>query len=185
MVPDRVSIRGILVPTMAGITHSRSFIRSAVQFIKLQVAGNVLFVGAIVGTFIAQSLLAVHPLIGMVVGSALAHIVFFVINRAWVFNSSQSGKTNRQIARFVVFMSFNFLLNIVLVAVIGRMLIGVQPSIDGYEHYAALILSGLFFAVWSFVGLKFWVFTPTRNHARYSRHHALTLERTEGIDVRV
>lgn len=154
--------------------------RALLEFIKLQLAGNILFLGTLLGVFVADTILQTHAMIGLVVGSALAHVIFFIVNRKWVFNTDDTGqRALPEAIRFVAFMTFNFFLNILLVEV-GRLAFAqTLPAYAEYEYYAGVLMAAGFFMIWSFIGLKFWVFAPTpvKHHARATRHHAPTYEK--------
>ncbi len=165
---------------MATRHKKRKPLKALFEFIRLQLAGNILFFGTLGGVFVADTILQIHSMIGLVVGSALAHVVFFIVNRKWVFNTDETGQhTLPEVIRFIAFMTFNFFLNILLVE-LGRLLfIQVAPAYAEFEYYAGVLMASAFFVVWSFIGLKFWVFAPApvKRHARTTRHHALTYEK--------
>lgn len=148
------------------------------EFIRLQLAGNILFLGTLGGVFVSDFLTGVHPMVGLIVGSLCAHIVFFIVNRKWVFTTSTADRHSlAEIIRFVTFMTFNFFLNILLVEINRRVFAILAPDYAAYAYYAGVAMAGLFFMIWSYIGLKFWVFAPVKRHAKVTRHHAPTLER--------
>lgn len=147
------------------------------QFIKLQFAGNILFIGTLAGVAVADTLLHTDPFNGLIVGSALAHVLFFYVNKTWIFGESSSQRDSGEVLRFVLFMSFNFFLNLFLVELATSLVLLHLPSAEAFAYYIGVISAALFFAVWSFAGLKFWVFRPTKRHAAASRHAGLTYER--------
>lgn len=158
--------------------HKQSPLDIVIEFCKLQLAGNILFIGTLIGVFVADRLLYVHSMKGLIVGSICAHVVFFIVNRKWVFNTDDGGQRAwPEVMRFMIFMTFNFFLNLALVEVGRRAFTYVAPAYASYEYYAGLIIASLFFMIWSYVGLKFWVFAPAKPHARASHHHALTFEK--------
>lgn len=150
--------------------------KTVLEFVKLQLAGNILFVGALAGVAVSNHVLHNDPIWGLIGGSIIAHIVFFMVNKSWIFHTS-SKRGYGEIVRFVVFMTFNFFLNIFLVSLVTRFILLQMPSLQGFEYYLAVTSTAVFFAIWSYIGLKFWVFAPTKRHAAVSRHHGLTYER--------
>lgn len=169
------------------------------EFIKLQLAGNILFFGTMIGFFIGDKILDAPSLLSLIVASILAHILFFVADRDWVFTSTGDHRQGQAMTRFIIFMSVNFLLNIVLIELFAHLLrqspdhtivtgvkdtwlfatswlaplVGVMEQ--NWEMYVAQFLTGFVFTAWTFIGLRFWVFAPVKHHARTSRHLALNV----------
>lgn len=143
----------------------KSLLRNAWQFIKLQLAGNILFWGTYVGYFIADNVFHSKSWLALAIPSICAHILFFIVDRNWVF-SDKTGKrkTKDEIVRFVLFMGLNYFINIGII-------MGLQEYF-GITPYIGQFLAGLFFTFWTWAGLKFWVFRA----ARHARHHAITIE---------
>ncbi len=143
----------------------RKVLRNIIQFIKLQLAGNILFWGTYLGYAIGHELLGWNSLLAMSIGSLGAHVVFFIVDKNWVFNTSTGQrKTTGEIGRFAVFMGLNFFLNL-----------GIVTGLERYfqvSPYIGQFVAGAFFTVWSYLGLKFWVFRS----GEIARHQAITLE---------
>lgn len=152
-------------------------LRTLLQFVKLQLAGNILFIGTLLGVAIADTVFGTDPFHGLVVGSALAHVLFFYVNKTWIFGEDASTRDDGEVLRFVLFMSFNFFLNLFLVELTTGLVVQHLPTFEAFAYYIGVVSAALFFAVWSFLGLKFWVFRPTKRHAAASRHAGLTYER--------
>lgn len=171
------------------------------EFIKLQIAGNILFFGTFFGFYIGDKVLHTPQLPTLIVSSILANILFFIVDRDWVFTSDGIQRSGRSMHRFIIFMTLNFFLNIGLIELFGWLL-RTTPELNStmilftiwgfatswlepllgdltinWEMYVAQFLSGFVFAGWSFIGLRFWVFTPVRHHARTSRHQAITTQK--------
>lgn len=168
------------------------------EFIKLQIAGSVLFFGTILGFYVGENLLHAPLLPTLVVSSALAHVAFFMINRAWVFSGMQSRSGRSTIVRFSIFMGVNFFLNILLVELIAQALRSSSSTLltssllsawafttewlatitgglmTNWQHYIAQILTGLLSSIWTFIGLRFWVFKSSKQHANASLSRAMT-----------
>lgn len=137
-----------------------------IQFLKLQLAGNVLFWGGLAGTWLFLEIFHTSDVFALGAGTFLAYIAFFVIDRNWVFSDETgSRKTSIEVVRFVLFMGANFFINILLVSMCS--------SLTGLSVYVSqFIVSIFFFTPWSWLGLKFWVF----RQGRHARPHALTIE---------
>ncbi len=132
-----------------------------IEFVKLQIAGNVLFFGTMGGTYFFSKMVHIQEFHAFVVASLISNVAYYLLDRQWVFTvKTHQRKGYRDLIRFIVFTILNFFINIAIVHVCGKF---------GLNVYQAQVLGGLFFTVWSYVGLKFWVFAP-------SRHNAITLE---------
>lgn len=154
-----------------------ALVTNILQFLKLQLAGNILFLGTLAGVAVADAMSA-DPFVGLVAGSGLAHIVFFYVNKNWIFTGSSSKETRHEAGRFILFMTFNFVLNLFLVEGATTIVSTYLPHLTEYSYYLGVVMAAMFFAVWSYLGLKLWVFKrATSHHATVSRHHGLTYEK--------
>lgn len=155
------------------------------QFIKLQLSGNVLFWGTIFGSITLHEVFGLKKMLSVAVASAAFYVVFFLLDKHWVF-STKTGKRKSQdeIARFVVFMGLNYFLNLALIQATLNVIEHTRLSSAGLTMFEtsfdvdlvmAQIVASAFFAVWSWLGLKYWVF----RHARHTHHAALTWETKE------
>ena len=155
------------------------------QFVRLQLSGNVLFWGTIVGSIFFHEVLGVAKLVSVAAASAIFHVVFFLLDKHWVFSTKTGkNKTEGEVVRFVIFMGLNYFLNLglihlVLQALAATHIAGVELTMLNTTFDIDLVLAQLvasaFFAVWSWLGLKYWVF----RHARHAHHAALTWETKE------
>lgn len=143
----------------------KSLFQNILQFIKLQLAGNILFWGTYIGYAVADNVFHTKSVLAVAVPSVLAHILFFIVDRNWVF-SDKTGKrkTTDEIVRFVLFMGLNYFINLGII-------MGLQNYL-GITPYIGQFIAGMFFTFWTWAGLKFWVFRG----ARHARHHAITIE---------
>lgn len=148
--------------------HKKSLLKNLVEFVKLQLAGNILFWGTLLGSALLFEVLHLNRTASIVIASAVSHVLFFIVDRNWVF-SDKTGrrKDSGEIVRFIMFMGVNFFINIAIVELAQRYL--------GVNLYMAQFISACFFTFWTWLGLKFWVF----RHARHARHHALMMERKD------
>lgn len=136
-------------------------LQRAVEFIKLQLAGNILFWGTYLGYFVSDRFFHQPNIGALAVASLAAHCIFFIVSRDWVFDAKGTRKPTRQITRFILFMGLNYFINL-----------GIIFGLEHYAHvspYIGQFVSGLFFTFWTYFGLKFWVFEP-----EHTRHHAIT-----------
>lgn len=125
-----------------------------VEFIKLQLAGNVLFWGTMGGTFLLNKIFGFAQFPSFVAASVVGNILYFGLDRHWVFADvyKHDRKPTGDIARFAIFSFVSFVINIVLVGALQKIV---------FDVYISQIIAGFFFTVWSYIGLKFWVFTPS------------------------
>jgi putative flippase GtrA len=135
-----------------------------IQFIKLQIAGNILFWGTYIGYPIFHELLEWAELPALATASILAHGLFFVVDSEWVFNEKGRGgherKTVNELVRFALFMGLNYFINL-----------GIIASLSMYLHitpYIGQFIAALFFTLWTYIGLKYWVFKRRGNVRRRS-----------------
>jgi len=171
----------ILKLNMSSRLKTSTLFTNVLQFLKLQLAGNILFLGTIMGIAVADTLENGDPFIGLVVGSALAHVVFFYVNKNWIFTGNDNEQTKKEAGRFILFMSFNFVLNIFLVEGATSLIATFAPHLGAYAYYIGVVMAAMFFAIWSYLGLKLWVFKrATNRHATVSRYHGLTYEKQRG-----
>lgn len=134
------------------------FLRGAIQFLKLQLAGNIIFWGTYLGYFISDFFFGHPELWALALASLIAHGLFFIVSREWVFDAATGKRKQRQeVIRFIVFMGFNYFLNLAIIEGL-RSFFGITP-------YIGQFVSGFFFAVWSYLGLKLWVFTGDKHYA--------------------
>ncbi len=142
--------------------HKKHLIRNAIEFVKLQLAGNILFWGTLGGTYVLKEWLHWRELPALATAALLAHVLFFLVNRNWVFDENgKNRKSNAQIVRFIIFMGLNYGINLALTEM--------WWVFFNVNVYWAQFLNGLFFTFWTYFGLKLWVFKPEN-----TRHPALT-----------
>jgi len=127
------------------------------EFIKLQLAGNIPFWGTYLLFTGLDKFFYANYFQALLVSTVAANTLFFVIDDRWVFNHSRKKrKTTTEIWRFVVFMSFSALLTF-----------DITWQLYQYAHisvYIGQFISAGFSTLWTFTGLKFWVFAPPRHH---------------------
>ena len=147
-------------------------IKNLIQFIKLQLAGNILFWGTLIGSFVLHGILKWTEFAALVIASVVSHILFFIADKEWVFNEGKDGrKSSEEISRFVIFMGLNFFINLGIVTSVDTFLDTNPASLGFIDHlnqgtdvnlYIAQFVSALFFTFWTFIGLKYWVFRKSR-----------------------
>lgn len=138
-------------------THSRGkpLHKKMLEFLRYIVAGNVLFLSTYCMYFVLHGALGWSDGLAMAVGSVVGHIVFFAIDKTWVFVQGGSRrKTREELVRFVAFMGASYFLNL-----------GIVLGLDKYlsiSPYIGQFVAAGFFTAWNYVGLKYWVFRTSR-----------------------
>ena len=144
------------------------------EFIKLQIAGNIPFWGTYLINAMLDKGLGVDKFQALLVATVLANALFFIVDDRWVFKSSRgSRKTSAEIWKFVVFMSLSALLTFNITWQLYTTL--------GISTYIGQFISAALSIIWTFVGLRFWVFAPIaktpRKSTRRSRRRLATARR--------
>ena len=130
-----------------------------IQFIKLQLAGNILFWGTYIGFFLLHEIANWSELTALAMASIIAHGLFFIADSEWVFDEKgERRKTSGELTRFVIFMGLNYFINLGIIAGLSYYL-NISP-------YIGQFISALFFTLWTFVGLKYWVFPAPKVQRR-------------------
>lgn len=130
-----------------------------IQFIKLQLAGNILFWGTYIGFFLLHELALWSELAALATASIIAHILFFIADSEWVFDEKgQRHKTSGELVRFIIFMGINYFINLGIIAGLSYYF-GITP-------YIGQFVAALFFTFWTFIGLKYWVFRKPKAKRR-------------------
>lgn len=133
----------------------RKFAIGFFEFIKLQLAGNVPFWGTYLINFVLDQGLGVQPFQALLVATVLSYAAFFFVNDRWVFNNSRSNRrTTTNAWRFVIFMS--------ITALITFNITWQLHELFGISVYIGQFISAGLSITWTFIGMKFWVFAPTK-----------------------
>lgn len=139
-------------------SKKRKLTEIAVQFFKLQLAGNIIFWGTYLGYFVSDYFFNKPDLWALAIASLLSHFLFFIVSREWVFDAETGErKTQKEVVRFVIFMGISYFINLAIIE-------GLWHYFD-ITPYIGQFISGFFFGIWNYVGLKFWVFQEIPRHA--------------------
>ena len=132
--------------------------QNLIEFIKLQLAGNILFWGTYLGFFLLYEIVEWPEFVALATASIIAHGLFFVANSEWVFDENgERKKTKGELTRFIIFMGVNYFINLGIIYALSHYF-GITP-------YIGQFISALYFTIWNFVGLKYWVFREAHKHA--------------------
>jgi len=125
------------------------------EFLKLQLAGNIPFWGTYSINFALDQGLQVDKFQSLLVATVLANALFFIVDDRWVFNKARGKrKTSEEIWRFIIFMSLSALLTFNITWQLY--------SQFGVSTYIGQFISAALSIIWTFIGLRFWVFAPAR-----------------------
>lgn len=139
----------------------KNFIELVTEFAKLQLAGNIPFWGTYFGYMLFDKVFGWTEFSALAVATILANTLFFIVDDKWVFANTRGKRKNpNEVLKFIVFMSFNALLNFSLTFALLNYL--------GLTPYIGQFISAAVFTVWTFVGLRFWVFAPPRHHTLFA-----------------
>jgi putative flippase GtrA len=147
-------------------TKKKNLLKLLIQFVKLNLAANILFWGTYAGFAVFDRLLGWEELPALATASILAHILFFIVDKNWVFvDKTGRRKTRDELVKFAIFMGFSYILNIAIIRGLSEYA-GISP-------YIGQFIAAGFFVFWNFIGLRWWVF-------REMRHQAITVQRSKG-----
>ncbi|HAC56286.1 TPA: hypothetical protein DCF80_02190 [Candidatus Saccharibacteria bacterium] len=130
-------------------------LKNLIQFIKLQLAGNVLFWGTYIGFFVLYEIVELPEVTALAIASVIAHAAFFIVDKKWVFHEGEGRrKTGVELTRFIIFMGLNYFINLGIIT-------GLSYYFD-ITPYIGQFIAAAFFTLWTFIGLKYWVFRKPR-----------------------
>lgn len=141
----------------------KQLIRYAIDFVKLQLTGNILFWGTYGGYFLLHEIWHIEEVTALATASIFAHVLFFVANKEWAFDDKTGKrKTSQEIIRFVLFMGLNYFINLGIITGLSHYF-GISP-------YIGQFIAGFFFTAWNFIGLRFWVFQEMQHHSLSTKY---------------
>lgn len=135
------------------------------EFIKLQLAGNIPLLGTFSTNFLLLEIIGLPGFISLLSGTILSYLVFFYVSDRWVFSYSRKSRHSKTNAiRFVIFMSMTAAMTFLITWNLSTQL-GVSVHISQFISAAISI-------TWTFPGMKFWVFAPTKSSNNRTRRKA-------------
>ena len=148
--------------------NKKKLIELVTEFAKLQLAGYIPFWGKYLGFAFLDNFTPLDQFYSLLIPTILANILFFIVDDRWVFvHKGRARETVAEAIRFFIFIIFSEL-------IVFSMTMSMSTYLN-LTPYIGQFVSGFFMAIWTFVGLRFWVFgskaptkkrTPTRNKAR-------------------
>lgn len=135
------------------------------EFVKLQIAGNIPFWGTYGINAMLDQGFHFDKYEALLVATVFANALFFVVDDRWVFTSTKGKrKTDAEIWKFVIFMSLSALLTFNITWQLY--------SVLHVSTYIGQFISAGLSILWTFVGLRFWVFAPARTTAKKSQRQS-------------
>jgi putative flippase GtrA len=129
------------------------------EFVKLQIAGNIPFWGTYIINATLDKGFNTDKFQALLIGTILSNVLFFIVDDRWVFSRTRNKrKTGNEVLKFIVFMSFSALLTFNITWQLYSTL--------GVSTYIGQFISAALSIIWTFVGLRFWVFAPARSVKR-------------------
>lgn len=148
--------------------QKKSYLHLLTEFAKLQLAGYIPFWGKYLGFAFFDNFTPVPTFYALLIPMVLANIIFFYVDDKWVFSHpAGKRKTNVEAAKFIVFI---LLSEIFVLAITYGLLFFADIT-----PYIGQFISGFIMAIWTFFGLRFWVFnSPSTKKARKSQRSRRT-----------
>ena len=135
------------------------------QFVKYNVAGTVFFWSTYIMFFVLNTLLQWPEVQALATASIIGHVFYFILDKEWVFSSDGTTKKSLgELLRFAVFMALNYFLNLYFVWLLD-VRFGLTP-------YLGQFVTAGFFVIWSYVGLKYWVFPVSVKRTKKGKQYA-------------
>ena len=135
----------------------KNLLQLIVEYAKLQLASNIPFWGTYIGYAIFDQILFFPSFYALAIPTVLSNVLFFIVDDKWVFTSKRGNrKSSYEILKFIIFMSFS-----------GIVVFAITIVLEQYYNitpYIGQFISGFVASLWTFLGLRFWVFAPPRHH---------------------
>ena len=136
-----------------------AFIQGFLEFIKLQIAGNVPVWGTLGLFALLDQVFYANNYWALLVSTVAAYTLFYFITDLWVFSRTRKSRNKTtEVWRFIVFTSFSALLIFNINWFLNQYF--------GISLYIAQFISAGLSIFWTFPGYKFWVFSSVKNHRK-------------------
>lgn len=140
----------------------KSLIELVTEFAKLQLAGYIPFWGKYLGFAFFDHFTPFSQFYSLLIPTILFNIIFFIVDDKWVFiHKGRTHKTAPEAIRFIMFIAFSEL-------IVFSMTISMATYLN-VTPYIGQFISGFFMAIWTFVGLRFWVFADEKTPPKRRR----------------
>lgn len=119
------------------------------EFVRYNLAGGIQFAWQYLFFFILGPGAANLTLgeTAFTIGSS--YVIYFILDKQWVFADNGKRKTSGELIRFAALMATNLVMNIFVLNWLNGL--GILP-------YLSQLLISLFLTGWNYVWMKFWVF---------------------------
>lgn len=139
--------------------NKKNLLELITEFAKLQLAGYIPFWGKYLGFAFFDNFTSLNQFYSLLIPTIIANILFFIVDDRWVFGrKGRKGQTVPEAIRFFIFIAFSEL-------IVFSMTISMSTYLN-LTPYLGQFVSGFFMAIWTFLGLRFWVFAKTKTPAR-------------------
>lgn len=142
--------------------QKQSLLQLLTEFAKLQLAGYIPFWGKYIGFALFDNFTPLPTFYALLIPMVLANIIFFYVDDKWVFSHrSSKHKNNYEAVKFAIFI----LLSEVIV-------LGMTYGMYNFANvtpYIGQFVSGFIMAIWTFFGLRFWVFDSGKSTKRKTK----------------
>ena len=138
-------------------TKNKHSHRTLFEFIRYNLSGGIQFGWQYLFFFILGPDAANLTLAETAFTIGSSYVIFFVLNKQWVFANNGKRKTSGELARFAALMATNLVLNIFVLNWLNGL--GIPP-------YISQLVISLFLTGWNYVWMKFWVFPRTSTPAQ-------------------
>lgn len=130
------------------------------EFIRYNLAGGIQFGWQYLFFFILGPGAADLSLGDTAFTIGTSYIIYFILDKQWVFADNGKRKTSGELVRFGALMATNLLMNIFVLNWLND---------QGIIPYASQLIISLFLTGWNYVWMKFWVFPKVKEGRRTSR----------------
>lgn len=147
----------------------KHIIQLLTQFAKLQLAGNIPFWGTYFGFMLLDKVFHMPEFQALAIATVIANVLFFIVDDKWVFADTGGRHASKyEAVKFAVFISIS--------AVVVFAITNALSHFGNISPYIGQFISAGISTIWTFAGLRFWVFAPPRHHGLIS--HKQTARRT-------
>lgn len=150
--------------------YRKHLIQLLTQFAKLQLAGNIPFWGTYLGFMLLDKVFHMPEFQALAIATVIANVLFFIVDDKWVFADTNGRHGSKyEAVKFAVFISIS--------AIVVFAITNALSHFGGISPYIGQFISAGISTIWTFAGLRFWVFAPPRHHGLFS--HTKTTRRSK------
>ena len=140
--------------------NRKKLIQLITQFAKLQLAGNIPFWGTYFGFMALDKIFGMPEFQALAIATVAANALFYIVDDKWVFADTGGRHTSKyEAVKFAIFISAS--------AIVVFMITNALSMFGGISPYIGQFISAGLSTIWTFAGLRFWVFAPPHHHGLY------------------